>query len=67
VRTTVTLDDALMARAQALDGTKQPSALLQRALHALIERESAKRLAALGGSEPDLALPPRRREVDAAG
>ncbi|MBU6249844.1 MAG: type II toxin-antitoxin system VapB family antitoxin [Cyanobacteria bacterium REEB417] len=67
MRTTVTLDDALMARAQELDGTKQPSALLQRALQALIERESARRLAALGGSEPDLELPPRRREVDAAG
>ena len=67
MRTTVTLDDALMARAQALDGTKQPSALLQRALQALIERESARRLAALGGSEPELELPPRRREVDAAG
>lgn len=67
MRTTVTLDDALMARAQELDGTKQPSALLQRALQALIERESARRLAALGGSEPDLELPPWRREVDAAG
>jgi Arc/MetJ family transcription regulator len=67
MRTTVTLDDALMARAQELDGTKQPSALLQRALQALIERESARRLAALGGSEPDLELPPRRHEVDAAG
>ena len=67
MRTTVTLDDALMARAQELDGTKQPSALLQRALQALIERESARRLAALGGSEPDLEVPPRRREVDAAG
>lgn len=67
MRTTVTLDDALMARARALDGTKQLSVLLQRALQALIERESARRLSALGGSEPDLALPPRRREVDAAG
>jgi Arc/MetJ family transcription regulator len=67
MRTTVTLDDALMARAQELDGAKQPSALLQRALQALIERESARRLAALGGSEPDLELPPRRREVHAAG
>jgi Arc/MetJ family transcription regulator len=62
MRTTVNLDDALLARAEALSGTPERSALLREALQALIERESARRLAALGGSEPDLELAPRRRD-----
>jgi Arc/MetJ family transcription regulator len=62
MRTTVNLDDALLAKAEALSGTPERSALLREALQALIERESARRLAALGGSEPDLELAPRRRD-----
>ncbi|MBM5792858.1 MAG: type II toxin-antitoxin system VapB family antitoxin [Cyanobacteria bacterium M_surface_7_m2_037] len=62
MRTTVNLDDALLAKAEALSGTPERSALLREALQALIERESARRLAALGGSEPDLELTPRRRD-----
>jgi Arc/MetJ family transcription regulator len=61
MRTTVTLDDALLARAQQLCGDLERSALLRQALEALVQRESARRLAALGGSEPELQAVPRRR------
>lgn len=62
MRTTLALDDDLMARAQEFTGIKEKSAILREALRALIERESARRLARLGGSEPQLKAPPRRRE-----
>jgi Arc/MetJ family transcription regulator len=61
MRTTLALDDELLARAQAYTGLREKSALVREALRALIERESARRLARLGGSEPDLAAAPRRR------
>jgi Arc/MetJ family transcription regulator len=61
VRTTLALDDDLLAEAQRLTGTKEKSALVRAALRALIERESARRLAALGGSDPDVQPVPRRR------
>jgi Arc/MetJ family transcription regulator len=61
MRTTVTLDDALLAQAQKLCGQLKHSALLKEALQALVQRESARRLAALGGSEPSLEPIPRRR------
>ena len=61
MRTTLALDDKLLAKAQAFTGLKEKSALIREALKALIERESARRLARLGGSEPKLAAPPRRR------
>ena len=64
MRTTVTLDDALLARAEQLCGDLERSALLKEALRALVQRESAKRLAALGGSEP--ALEPILRRQSAA-
>jgi Arc/MetJ family transcription regulator len=51
----------LIAQAQAFTGVKEKSALVREALKALIERESARRLALLGGSEPQLELIPRRR------
>ena len=60
VRTTLALDDELLQKAQAYTGLHEKSALVREALKALIERESARRLARLGGSEPDLELPPRR-------
>lgn len=63
MRTTVTLDDALLDRAQRLSGLRERSALLREALTALIQRESAVRLARLGGTEPGLAAPPRRRSA----
>jgi Arc/MetJ family transcription regulator len=61
MRTTVTLDAELLAQAQQLCGDQERSALLKEALQALVQRESARRLAALGGSQPDLAPIPRRR------
>jgi Arc/MetJ family transcription regulator len=61
VRTTLALDDELLDKAQSLTGLSEKSALVREALKALIERESARRLARLGGSEPDLTVVPRRR------
>jgi len=61
MRTTITFDDDLLARAQAVSGRTEKSSLVREALKALIERESARRLARLGGSEPDLVETPRRR------
>jgi Arc/MetJ family transcription regulator len=61
MRTTLALDDELLAKAQAVTGVKEKSALIREALRALIERESARRLARLGGSEPGLKPIPRRR------
>ena len=61
MRTTVTLDDRLLERAVRLTGLAERGPLLREALTALIERESARRLARLGGSEPGLEAPPRRR------
>ena len=60
MRTTVALDDELLAEAQRLSGLTEKPALLREALRALIERESARRLARLGGSEPALRPIPRR-------
>jgi Arc/MetJ family transcription regulator len=60
MRTTVALDDDLVDEAQRLTGTTEKSALLRQALRALIERESARRLARLGGTEPGLRAAPRR-------
>jgi Arc/MetJ family transcription regulator len=61
MRTTLTLDDDLLAKAQALTGLTEKSALVREALQALIQRESARRLALLGGSEPQLKPVPRRQ------
>lgn len=61
MRTTVTLDDELLATAEAYTGIKERSALLREALKVLIAREAARRLALLGGSDPTFKAPPRRR------
>lgn len=61
MRTTITLDDELLAKAIRLAGPMDRTAILSEALKALIERESARRLARLGGSQPRLKLAPRRR------
>jgi Arc/MetJ family transcription regulator len=61
MRTTLTLDDDLVATAQSYTGIKEKSALVREGLKALIEREAARRLARLGGSEPDATTAPRRR------
>lgn len=62
MRTTLSLDDDLLAEAQRLTGTREKSALVREALRALIERESARRLARLGATEPALREIPRRRD-----
>lgn len=61
MRTTLNIDDDLYAQAVELTGVHEKTALVRESLHALIERESAKRLALLGGSEPDLMSIPRRQ------
>lgn len=64
MRTTINLDDQLLGEAQRLTGTKERTALIHAGLQALIERESARRLARLGGTEPDIKPIPRRRSKD---
>jgi Arc/MetJ family transcription regulator len=61
MRTTLALDDDLVAKAQEYTGLREKSALMRAALKALINSESARRLALLGGSEPDLNTIPRRQ------
>jgi Arc/MetJ family transcription regulator len=61
MRTTLALDDELVEKAQAYTGIMEKSALVREALTALVQREAARRLARLGGSEPDLAELARRR------
>lgn len=61
MRTTIALDDDLVAQAQEFTGLREKSSLVREALKALIERESARRLARLGGTQPRLKAPPRRR------
>ena len=61
MRTTLNLDDRLVAEAQRVTGIKERTALLHEGLKALIERESARRLARLRGSEPRMQPIPRRR------
>ncbi|WP_342360161.1 type II toxin-antitoxin system VapB family antitoxin [Terrarubrum flagellatum] len=62
MRTTLMLDGDLLAKAQAFTGLQEKSALVREALKALIERESARRLAKLGGSEPRAKTAPRQRQ-----
>ena len=61
MRTTVNIDDRLLEEVQRLTGRRSRTALVQEGLRALIERESARRLARLGGSEPQLESVPRRQ------
>jgi Arc/MetJ family transcription regulator len=61
MRTTLILDDALLEKARRLTGVTEKTALVHAGLEALIAREAARRLAAMGGTMPDAAAPPRRR------
>ncbi|NQW05282.1 MAG: type II toxin-antitoxin system VapB family antitoxin [Acidobacteria bacterium] len=61
MRTTLILDRALVDRAQELTGISEKTAVIHEGLRALIGRESARRLAALGGTDPKATAPPRRR------
>ncbi|WP_158940564.1 type II toxin-antitoxin system VapB family antitoxin [Burkholderia sp. S171] len=60
MRTIIALDDDLIAKAQAYTGLEEKTALVHEALKALIQREVAKRLANLGGSQPGIKGAPRR-------
>jgi Arc/MetJ family transcription regulator len=61
MRTTIALDDDLVRIAQEFTGVEEKATLIREALKALIQRESARRLAALGGTMPELKRVPRRR------
>ncbi len=65
MRTTLNIEDELLTKAAELTGIKEKTSLVRLGLQALIARESAKRLAALGGTEKKLAIIPRRRLEDA--
>jgi Arc/MetJ family transcription regulator len=61
MRTTIIIDAALLNRAREATGIQETELLVRAGLEALIAREAGKLLAALGGTQPDLAVPPRRR------
>ena len=61
MRTTLNIDDKILAEAARLTGVREKTALVRQGLEALITRESARRLAALGGTEKGLRPIPRRR------
>jgi len=61
MRTTLILDDDLVAKARGVTGVQEKTALVHEGLRALIARESARKLATLGGSEPRLRAVARRR------
>lgn len=63
MRTTLALDDDLVLLAQEYTGVSEKTALVREALKALIQRESALRLASLGGTAPNIKLVPRRRSL----
>jgi Arc/MetJ family transcription regulator len=67
MRTTLILDDDLIAKARGITGVQEKTALVHEGLRALIARESARRLAALGGTEPRLRPAPRRRTARRTG
>ena len=66
MRTTLNVDDALLAEAARLTGLSEKTALIRAGLEALISREAGRRLAALGGNDPSLKTPPRRRPTGRA-
>ena len=65
MRTTINIDDELLAQAHLMSGLTERTQLLREALLALIQRESARRLARLGGSQAQLKPIPRRRDTSA--
>lgn len=64
MRTTVTLDDELVEKAQRYTGITERSALVRKALETLVQIEAGRRLAALGGTMPDFEPGPRKRHFD---
>ncbi len=67
MRTTFTFDDDIFAKAQELTGITKRGALINEALRSLVQREAARRLSLLGGTEAKLQVPPRKRSSVAGG
>lgn len=67
MRTTLTIDDEIFAKAQELTGIAEGGALINEALRSLVQREAARRLSVLGGTEPKLQVPPRKRSSATGG
>ena len=61
MRTTINLDDELLAKAQRYTGIAEKSELIREALRALVQREASRRMVLLGGSDPTAEAAPRRR------
>ena len=61
MRTTININDELLAEAAEYTGISERTALIHEGLRALVQREAARRLARLGGSQPQLEDVPRRR------
>jgi Arc/MetJ family transcription regulator len=61
MRTTVTIDDELLASAKRYAGLEETSAMIREALQTYVQREAARRLALLGGSDPNAKAAPRKR------
>jgi Arc/MetJ family transcription regulator len=61
MRTTVTIDAKLLEQAEKYTGVKERSTLIRMGLESLVQREAGRRLARLGGTQPDFVAPPRRR------
>ncbi len=64
MRTTITIDDELLRDAAEFSGLTEKSAIINRALKMMVEWEASRRLAAMGGTMPDIELPRRRRPSD---
>lgn len=62
MRTTIAIDDELLAKARKYSGIEETAALVRHALTLLVQREAARRLARMGGTQPDLRPIPRRRQ-----
>ena len=67
MRTTLNIDDDLLASASEYTGIKEKTALVHMALERLVQREAGRRLASLGGTMPDLKIPERRRSDPSEG
>lgn len=65
MRTTVSLDDTLIEQAKRYSGLQENASVIRLALRKFVEGEAARRLALLGGSQPNLKIPPRRRSEPA--
>ena len=61
MRTTITIDDELLAKAKRYANIEETSAMIREALKTYVQLEAARRLAKLGGCDPNAKLPPRRR------